>query len=149
VIRLIIYVLDLKLSFIFLRIHNALQSQKQMKIIYIYIYIYIYMESGKRRHFLLTFVTRAKGFALSFSLCMYNLYCKFVKFSFWIRMVSRFFCVLFCCPLKTNTGINNLESHQLRKRIFSEIESSPIGKKGVVHGSSRSSSSSPSDRQCL
>ena len=58
-------------------------------------------------------------------------------------MVSRFLCVLFCCPSKTSTGINNLDSHQLHKIIFSENESSLIGKKGVVHGSCRSPSLSP------
>ena len=36
------------------------------------------MGSGKEDTFLLTFATRAKGFALSFSVCMYNLYCMFV-----------------------------------------------------------------------
>lgn len=39
--------------------------------------LYIW-DQGKEDILLLTFVTRVKGFALSFSLCMYNLCCKFV-----------------------------------------------------------------------
>jgi hypothetical protein len=104
VIRLIACVLDLKPSFIIIKIHNALQSQKYKKMVYV--------GSGKEDTFLLTFVSRAKGFALSFSVSMYNPYCTFIS------IVSRFFCILFCYPLKTSTGINNLDSHQLHKRNF-------------------------------
>jgi hypothetical protein len=79
--------------------------------------------------FLLTFVTSsAKGFAFSFSVCLCDLYCKFVAFSFWICLMSRFFCIVLCCPLKTSIATNKLDCYQMSERTLSEIDSELKGK---------------------